>query len=59
MRDNIDIQDPVKILVLSYNRACLSPAAGVQLEVWSRLTACSKKVCAVVLLEQLKEGKIF
>ena len=57
MCDNIDAQDPVKMLVLSYGRACSSPAMGVQLEVWSRLTACSKKVCAVVLLEQLKEGE--
>ena len=43
--------------MLGYSRACSSPVAGVQLEVWSQLTACSKKVCAVVLLEQLKEGR--
>ena len=43
--------------MLSYSRACSSPTVGVQLEVWSRLTAASKKVCAVVLLEQLKEGE--
>ena len=44
------------MLALSYSRACGAPIAGAQPVVWSRLMPCTKEVCAVILLEQLKEG---
>ena len=52
-------QDVVKVLVVSYSRACSSPLPGVQPSVWLQLTNCSKEVVTVVLLEQLKEGVLY